>query len=89
MVILTTSGDEMVKTVHGLLSARAMVQQFLAIIESEARHLGIHLSSVYWTRWHSVEGQKSWLEDILLAGEAVLHEHLFLPSANQTLDFDI
>jgi 23S rRNA (uracil1939-C5)-methyltransferase len=46
------------------------------------------VTSVYWTTVHQVKGQKTWLEEKLLAGKEVLTEALELEDGSR-LEFDI
>lgn len=78
MVELVTTGDGEVETCDGLRPAEDVARAFERHVTQAARELGAPLTSVYWTQHHAVKGQRTRLDEHLLAGAPVIHEALEL-----------
>jgi len=83
MVELVTSGDDEVETAQGIRPASEVARAFGRAVTQAAQVLGAPLTSVYWTQHHAVRGQRTRLEEHLLAGAPVIHEALELPGGRR------
>jgi len=78
VVILTTAAEDPVNTAHGPMPAQEVAASFSACVRAFAEEKGEPLDGLHWMVHHAKKGQRSWVEDHVLAGPGYLREALHI-----------
>ncbi len=86
MVILTTTGEDLVETKEGPKPAREVIDDFA---RSVLQNLSRKVDTFYWTAIFAQKGHQTRNEDTLVFGSPVLHEKMLMPDEAHALHYEV
>ena len=86
MIILTTSGEEIIPVKSGTMTAREVVDDFACNV---IKKLSRNIDTFYWTAITTQKGHQTIQVDTLIFGPAVLREKMLMPDEDHLLNYEI